>query len=252
MATTITRFRAGWGLVDFEFSSAEAPQYGATQFAYAGPSAAAGVGIGVRRATLIFNRNAATPADDAINCHFDFLNLTGGDPDDTWTTADFTTLETALLAWHTGMVTFFPSYAALERIAWHRVGPGVVLPNPAERILDLATPVVGTGLSTVAPQLATTLTLRTGIRRSWGRTYIPFAIAPAAMGRVSTGNTDFVVSTGMTLLNAARSADFLMGVTSLARSSFLAAEALESDSTIDIVRRRRWKHTAYKKITPVT
>lgn len=252
MATNYGRVRIGWGLVDLELVSAETPQYGPTQYVYAGPSAAAGVGVGVRRATLVVNRAAANPADDAMNVHFDFMNITDGDPDDSWTPADYATLEARILAWFGTFKIYFPSYSALERIAWHRVGPGVVKPNPAERILDIAAPIAGTGLAVMLPQQACTVTLRTGIRRSWGRTYFPMAVALTGSGRISTGVADDVVAQVKALRDNAATDDFLMVVTSLARSSALGIEAIECDTTLDIVRRRRWKHTAYKKVTAIT
>jgi hypothetical protein len=252
MAHTFRRVRVGWGAVDYEYVQADTPQYASTEYAYAGESAAAGGGVGVRRATLIFSRQGITPTDDDMNCHFDFMNITSGAPDDTWIPADFTTLETALTTWYNGVSGMFPSYSALYRIAWHRVGPGVIKPNPAERILDLTTPIVGAGNATSVPQAAQTLTLRTGVRRSWGRTYLPYSMAVSTGARASTIQTDTVVSTAITLYNTAKAADFLMGVTSKPKNSFLGVESFESDSTIDIVRRRRWKHTSYRKITPVT
>lgn len=253
MATTLTRVRIGWGAVDYSHVEETTPQYAPTQYAYAGPSAAeADGGVGVRRATLIFDRSLATVPDDDYNCHFDFMNITGGEPDDTWTTADFTSLETRLGTWWTSQKTISPSYVRLYRIAWHRVGPGVVKPNPAVRILDM-TPVPGTDATgTAVPQIASTITFRTGVRRSWGRTYLPIGGGQYGTGRLSVGNADFIVATAKTLRDGAAGDDFLMGVTSYALSSFLGIEALECDTTLDIVRRRRWKHTTYRKITPIT
>src|SRR6187399_956040 len=42
-------------------------------------------------------------AQDVDQCTWHFLNLTGGEPDDTWTTADFTTIETAFTTFWTSL-----------------------------------------------------------------------------------------------------------------------------------------------------
>lgn len=252
VATTFTRVRIGWGAIDYATVQAETPQYASTQYAYAGPSAAAGAGVGVRRATLIVDRSTLTPTDDDMNMHFDFMNITSGEPDDTWTSADYAALEARLITWYTSQSILFPTYSHLNRIAWHRVGPGVAKPNPAERLLTLTTPIAGSGGTTGPAQCACTLTLRTGIRRSWGRTYLPVGGPVGTNGRFSTTLVDNVVAFAKTLRDGAASDDFLMGVLSVARSSFLGVETLEADDVPDVVRRRRFKHTTYRKLTAIT
>lgn len=252
VATTYKRVRVGWGGIDIATVTSETPQYSSTQYAYAGASAAVGAGVGVRRATLNLNRNAATPPDDAMQLHFDFMNMTSDAPDDTWIAADFTALEARLLTWWTSAKVYCPNYAALDRIIWHRVGPGVVKPNPAERVLEIGAPVVGTATAVTMPQQACSITFRTGIRKSWGRTYLPYGLAVGAAGHINTADVDGIVAMTKTLRDGAASDDFLMGVLSIARNSFLGIEAIEADNVPDVVRRRRWKHTSYRKITPIT
>lgn len=247
----VTRLRLLWGAFDFETEQAKYPQYALTQYAELGDSAAAGGGIGVRRATLIFDRSAETVSDDTCEMHFDFVNFTGGNPDDTWTNADYTTLETALTTWHTAVKSNIATGTKLARFSWHRVGPGVPKPNPAERITDITTPVAGTATRACAPQIAMAISLRTPVRKSWGRTYLPWAAAAASNGRASTSEADALVASTITLAAAAKSNDFGLVVTSAALNSALLVENIVCDTTFDIIRRRRWKHTSYKKTTAV-
>jgi hypothetical protein len=251
MALAATRLRLLWGAFDFETESAKYPQYASTQYAELGDSAASGAGIGVRRATLLLTRAAAVVADDASEMHFDFMNFTGGNPDDTWTSADYTTLEGLLTTWWATVRLNVPSDTAFSRILWNRVGPGVPKPNPAERILDITTPSSGTGTRALPPQAAMAISLRHPIRRSWGRTYLPIGHAVPANGRSDAVDVDRSVAATVALAQGAKAADFAVVVTSPILSSALLVETIVCDDTVDIIRRRRWKHTNYKKLTAV-
>jgi hypothetical protein len=251
MAIVSSHFRLLWGLVDLSVANGQTPTYvNPTDYAILGPSAAAGAGIGARRATLVLDRTLAVPADDAMNMHFDFVNYTAGAPDDTWIASDYTSLEARIVTWWTALVARTPTFVRLSRIAWHRVGPGIPHPNPAERILDLASPIVGTATANVPPQSACALTFRTAVRHSWGRTYYPLASATTG-ARLPTATADDLANTTRTLLAGAKSDDFLPVVISRRLNSALGIETVETDDVVDIIRRRRWKHTTYRKLVTV-
>lgn len=246
-----TRLRALWGGLDWQHGT-ENP-YTTAQTKSLGTSAAPGSGnIGVRRSTLVFDRNSYTPADDDINCHFDWLNITGGNPDDTWTTTDFTTLETLLQAFWTSLLVYVAPNTKLREIRWYRVGVGITPPNPAERVFTLPTMIAGTTTGAVGPpQMCSTITFRTAVRRSWGRTYLP--VTPTltlGTARLGTALVDLIAGSANTMVNSAASSDFHLVVTSKHLSASLNVEKLECDDVSDIVRRRRWKHTSYRKILP--
>lgn len=228
-----------WGALDFQAGS-ENP-YTTAQTVHGGPSAVpVDGGIGVRRVELVFDRSGMNAGEDAAVCHFDFLNITGSTPDDTWTDDDFTTLEGELTTfWGSIKVGASPG-VALSQFRWYRVGPGVTKPNPAERVFTFVDSVPGTGTSIHPPQVCTTLTQRNGVRRSWGRTYIPWnAVALSAAGDLQESAREALVTPAATLLSAAADADFTMGTTSIHLNAFLATEQLEVDSVMDVIRRRR-------------
>lgn len=249
MATTKKHISFFWGALDVDAASTSNPYYAPTDYVTLGDDATQGGGVGVRRATLVLDRSAITVPDDAMLMHFDFLNLTSDQPDDTWTTADFTALEARFTTWWAALKGYTPTGVKLTRIYWHRVGKGIGKPNPAVRISDYATPVASNASAiNYPPQAASSISLRHGSRRSWGRTYLPIA-AGAAGGRLPSGDVDFLVATTVALLNGAKTDDFLCVVTSEAHDQAFVVDEVAMDSTVDIIRRRRFKHTSYIKRT---
>lgn len=248
MTITKKHVSFGWGLAEGDYLEITGPAYDySTDYATLGTDAVGG--IGVRRATLVFDREAATPSDDDMNMHFSFMNITGGDPDDTWTSTDYSTLEALLATWWTTQKQYCGTYARFSRILWHKVGKGIGKPNPATRILDIVSPVNGTGTVVQPPQCACAITLRTGLRRHWGRTYAPLHSALDANGRLTSTQRSNISGAAVTLLQAALAADFQPVVYSATKQIVFGVEAVGVDDVVDIVRRRRWKNVVSKTLT---
>lgn len=249
MATVKKHISFFWGALDINTASTQNPYYAVTDYATLGASAVAGSGVGVRRATLVCKRPVSPIADDDFNLHFDFLNLTGDEPDDTWTTADYVALESRLQTWWSAAAVAVPSNNQFYRVMWHRVGKGIAKPNPAIRILDL-----GAGLNgllapasvNVPPQVASAISLRHGSRPSWGRTYLPYGKS-TPLGRIGVTDVDTMCTATMALLTGAKSDDFLMVVTSVRHDQAFVVDSIAVDDTPDIQRSRRWKHLNYRK-----
>jgi hypothetical protein len=243
-----SRFRFLWGAVDWQGGS-ESPYTNAQTGASLGTSAAAGVGVGVRRAVLCWDRSGMLAGMDDAQSHFDFLNITGGDPDDTWTSGDYTTLETAITTWWAAIRGDFDNAMSLRDIKWYRHGPGIHPPNPAERVTSPL--MAGTSAATaLPPQVATTLTFRTAVRRSWGRTYIPGLTTShlTSEGGLANAKVDALATATNTLVHTANDADFPLVVTSVHLNAVLNCEATEVDDVLDIQRKRRYKHYQYRVI----
>jgi hypothetical protein len=76
-------------------------------------------GYELRKLTVSWIRaQGETPAQDAAMCTFHFLNLTAGNPDATWTTADYTTIEGLTPAKYT--VEDVEGVGAQQRNRWGR------------------------------------------------------------------------------------------------------------------------------------
>jgi hypothetical protein len=239
-----------WGALDWQAGSPL--PYSTAQTLSGGASAVASGGIGVRRCVCVVARSTAHASSDVAEFHFDFLNITGGAPDDTWVDADYTTLETAILAFWTTAKQYASTGYSLAELRWYRVGAGVVKPNPAVRVNTLASPVAGTGTANLLPpQVACSVTFRTAVRRSWGRTYLPLTGVSLAAGEVfSNAMVGTLANAAQTLLQSAASSDFVQVVTSLHLNAALAVEHVEVDNVPDIIRRRRWKQQSFRSILP--
>src|SRR3954453_3655245 len=102
-----------------------------------------------------------------------YINTTAGALDLTWVTADYTAVESAVQTMWTALgATIGDDYRLVEH-RWYPFGPGVVKPNPPSRVTTLGTPLAGSSAYLVPHQVATTITLRTPLRRHWGRFYLP-------------------------------------------------------------------------------
>jgi hypothetical protein len=248
--TAYQKFRFLWGAVDWE-SGSNSPYDTGDTGANLGTSAAAGVGVAARRAVLHFDRTAVRASEDDAEMHFDFLNYTGGTPDDSWTSGDYTTVEAYLATWWASVKPYVMTNVSLREIRWYRAGPGIVAPNPAERVHAVG--VAGTSASQKLPQqVACSITLRTAVRRSWGRTYLPALTTTflASDGSFTSSAIDAVANATGTLATSAAGGDFPLVVVSKHLSALLHVEQIEVDDVPDIIRRRRFDGTTYRKLVP--
>jgi hypothetical protein len=201
---------------------------------------------------LRFTRTApGTFTDDVAEMHFDFMNITGGSPDDTWTTTDFTDLETLIFAWFTAVEGRMHTSHVFQEIRWYRVGTGVSPPNPAERVT--LSGAGGTASSVMLPpQIAVSITLKTSARKQWGRTYFPGATTSSVTGngQLGTGIVDDLANATDALAAGAATKQFYLGVLSGVAGSFFAAETIQVDDVADVIRSRRWRNATYRKDLP--
>lgn len=244
--TAYTRVRLGWGLID-----AESGYTGGTTKDM-GASAAEGTGVAVRRAQLVFARTApATFSEDTAVMHFDFVNITGSDPDDTWTAGDFTTVEGLLTTMWNSLKPVCNLNVSLREYRWYRIGPGVVPPNPAARVTAVGTAATSSS-NMLPPQVAISITNKTGLRSRWGRTYLP-EIDQSALttdGRITSAKVDVVAGAVNTMYTGAAAADFIPVVYSPTKGRAYAIETVQVDNIFDVIRRRRWESTTYRKRFP--
>lgn len=242
-----SRIKFFWGALDVIHSD-ESP-YTPAQTKPLGANALP-PGIGVRRAQFVFTRQTLAPAQDAMTTHLDFLNLTAGSPDDTWNDADFTDLETLLITMWNNLKGFMHTSVTLDQIRWYREGPEVLPPNPAIRITD--TNIVGTNSSSMPPQVAATVTLKTVPRRQWGRLYLPFygISVLSTTGRFTTTSVQTVANEFDAFFLAAQGLEKPPVIFSKVRGKAYTVETLQVDDVPDVMRSRRFNEATLKVIKP--
>lgn len=242
--TAYTRFRFLWGAIDYT-SDDEAPTYesGNTEDNIS-------QGANGRRVILRWNRNPQS--EDLVQTHFDFVNITSGAVDDTWTTGDFTTLEGYLDTWWTAIAAVTSNQAVLQEYRWYRIGPGAVPPEPAVRVTTRS---VAGGVSggMLPPQIAGTVTFKTGLRKHWGRIYVPLpsnSQVGGTTGQFVSGYTSALANATHSLVTSAASSDFYLVVWSRTRQRMYVVEQLQVDDIPDVQRRRREKKNITRTVKP--
>jgi hypothetical protein len=239
---------AWWGGVDIDAGSGA---YDSSARVHLGTNAVA-PGIGVRRYSLVF---VPTPpgsfTDDVRLMHFDFLNLTGGAPDDTWTDTDYANVFNGMEGWFAAIKSYVSDQYTLREMRVYRIGPGITPPNPPAKVYPVG--IAGTSSSTeLSPQSALSLTLKTAERKRWGRTYLP-GLTSALLtthGVASSSAVDAIGGALDTSFSALISDDFHPVVYSPTTQAANMVEQVQVDNLIDVIRSRRWRNATHKYISP--
>lgn len=185
-----------------------------------------------------------------------WLNTTGGDLDTTWTSGDFSAVETGLQTFWSGLSTWVSSIYRLEEIRWYGYGPDTVGtkddPIPVYRVTAVAGTPQG-GASSGSPSTnACAITLKTALRKHWGRFYVPInATKLDVAGRLSSANCDTLAAAAQAFLRSGESAGVYPVVYDKARKSAFTANDLQVDDIADVIRRRRQSVTQYRKVLPI-
>lgn len=179
-----------------------------------------------------------------------WVNVTGGDLDASWTSADFAAVESAVQTMWTALASKIPNDIRLVEHRWYAYGPGVLPPNPPSRVTAVS-PMSGSFASSSVPhQVASTVTLRTSLRRHWGRFYLPVGGAvDFTGGTIGSTTVDSLAAAARTMLTAPGASQGIFPVVyDRNRHAALGVTEIEVDSTPDIIRRRRIRTTTYRKV----
>lgn len=179
-----------------------------------------------------------------------WINLTAGELDRTWTAADYSAVEGAQETLWTSLAALISNECRLVEHRWYAYGVSVTPPNPPSRITTIGAPKVGTSTQGWVRQTGGTITLRTTLRRHWGRIYFPMANNLwTTGGQASSSDVDSVAAAARTALMVTPNAQGVVPVVwDRNRKILFGVTQLEMDSVPDIQRRRRPRDTGYKKI----
>lgn len=232
--------------VSIDISTGEESQFEETQ------NAVTGVPFGYYLQIIFEMKNASgaftTRERGLFGLHY--VNSTSGALDTTWVSADFAAVESAWDAFFTAQAGNIPTDVRLVEYRWYAFGAQVVSPNPPARVTTKVTPIVGTATGDFVHQVAWTVTLRTALRRHWGRIYIPWKNNLGLTGgQLGSSGVDSLAAAARTALLAAETSQGVVPVVwDRNRKLAFTITAIEMDSVPDIIRRRRPRDTSYKKI----
>jgi hypothetical protein len=238
MAASYARFKAWWGEV--ELYHTDESVYEAAESKALGTNAQE-PNTAVRRCQVVYTRAPTGSTEDVAVTTHDFMNITAGDPDETWTDADFLAVEALLDTFHNAVKPYRSDRTTVSQYRWYRIGPGIVPPNPPVRITAKA--IVGTATKHSAPQIAISVTERTAVRRSWGRFYLPSISQnsqDSASGRIVAADQLAISNAAAALYQGSASADFAPVVYSKTRGKVYSVEKVQVDDLFDVIRPRRW------------
>lgn len=175
-----------------------------------------------------------------------FVNTAGELPGATASDAQKIAVEGAFDTFWGLWASSAPQEVALKEYRWYHFSFDDPLTGPPTRISTKTTPVAGSATNQPA-QMATSVTMRTTLRRHWGRIYLPGA-TPGTSGFASTVNVDNPATRFRTFVNACDAIDLNPVVYSRLQAAVFSITAIEVDNVPDVIRRRRPKASTYKKI----
>lgn len=196
-----------------------------------------------------------------------FMNITGGVPDASWVTADYTSIETKFdTMWGSILDRYHTSYV-LSELNWRADGPAFRPHTPAPggalapTLRTVARSAAGTGTGQpLPPQCAVSVTEVTAakftvedvegsgaqLRNRWGRFYLPAIGSDQIIGgRVATTASDDIADAVEIFYNACRAADLFPVMYSPTTGNAWSVDEIHVDDIIDVIRSRRF-------VTPLT
>jgi len=249
MAASYLKLKMWWGEV--EAFHTDETVYSAAETKALGSNANS-PGTAVRRCQVVYTRSPPGSTEDVAVTTHDFMNITGGNPDDTWNSADFASVEARLDTFFNAIKAELANIYTISQYRWYRIGPGIGTPNPPVRITTKA--IVGTGTTVLPPQMAISVTERTPVRKEWGRFYIPCLqrnSVDTATGRISSTTQGAISTAAGALYQGAAADDFAPVVFGKARNKVYTVEKVQVDDLFDVIRRRRWDRPLSRLVTTV-
>lgn len=223
----------------------------------------------LRKLTVKWSRTPSVGVvQDQDMCTFHFLNLTGDQPDASWTSGDYTTVESLFDTFWTTLRVHYKAETKLAEYHWRADGPafrpfGDDL-SPTLRVT--AKSVAGTEASAATmlpPQCAMSVTEvtsssfevsgvgvpgqapgtgRTQRRNRWGRFYLPAMTSlDTNDGRFDIGACTSISQAVKTFYNGCVAADIIPVMYSPTEGSAWSIDAVHIDDIVDVVRSRRYQ-----------
>lgn len=219
-----------------------------------------------RKAMIVWRRGTPSGTlEDAAVTNFDIINITGGNVDTTWNTADYTTCETALDNFLLAYAARLEPHVVADQIRWYRMAFNPAtnpspyqLTGPPQRIHDInIVPGTSSGVNTPY-QVAFSVTEKTPVPRHWGRFYLPHPRTDALdqYGRWKAGEQSAVQAAAKNLYQALYDAEFqpvipVTQIEKVAARVLMGVTHIQTDDIPDVIRSRRARSVNRRLIDPV-
>lgn len=204
-----------------------------------------------------------TNSDRAVTT-WDIVNITNGAIDNSWTDADYSTVQASLSTLAQLWLPHMGSAYQLVETRYYRrafnpmtMDKPFQVSGPPERTYPINLPGTSSGSTTVR-QVAVTSTDITTYPRHWGRNYWPFpgSLLFTANGFIDTPSVDSWALAVHDSYQALMAAEFfpVVPVTQVAKvptRGLLGITAIQVDNNPDVMRSRRPKFTTYRKQLPL-
>lgn len=184
--------------------------------------------------------------DDVYENVLHFVNSAAGLAGEAVLDTQKAAVETAFNTFWGAVASRVPSYINLQEFRWYGLTLGDPISGPPTRV-TAGSHSPGTWSSTVPSQVASSITLRTALRKHWGRIYLPLATV-GTDGMVSSSTVDALANSFKNFATSCQAASITPVVFSPVRQSVMSIAAIEVDNVPDIIRRRRAKANTYSKI----
>lgn len=217
-----------------------------------------------RKVVLSWTRpTPATTTEDIAQISMEFVNITSGDVDTSWTSGDYAALESLLDTWYAAVDNHISADFELVDYRWYRrafadpmsTNHRFAESGPPERVTVKGTngALVGTPLPF---QVAATVTEKTSVPGHWGRFYMPGLCAESTdtgYGRLDSGYRTAVANATAQLYNDAQEAEFfpVVAVTQVNKvlsPALLGVTEVQVDDIPDVQRRRRAREAEARTI----
>lgn len=225
----------------------------------------------LRKLTVKWTRTPATGVvQDAAMCTFHFVNLTGGIPDESWITADYTAVEGAFDTFWTAEKMVFPTSLKLAEYQWRADGPayrpfGSSL-SPTLRTIARSVAATGVGEG-LPPQVAVSVTETTDskftvenvegagtqLRNRWGRFYLPApVVSQVGNGRFGSGTASALADAVETFYETCVTAGLHPVVYSPTTGHAWSVKEIHVDDIFDVIRSRRYVEPLVRNARVIT
>jgi hypothetical protein len=175
-----------------------------------------------------------------------FVNTAGELPGAPASDTQKAAVETAFGTFWTSAKAWCPPAVRLSQYRWYHLTFDDPLSGPPTRATQI-TEVAGNNSVIEVAQCATSITMRTALRKHWGRIYLP-GVHNVTGGFQANSEVDQLAAYWSTFLKACQTAQLVPVIYSGTRQMVFSITAIEVDNVPDVVRRRRPHNSTYKKI----